>query len=197
MTWRKALIGVAEIIAFCLLLPLLFWSRMPLPEYSTFTAPSQILALVPGYTGIMLRRVWYRLTLSSCGSNLTVDWLGVIRTRESRIGDRCTLGVGSWVGWVSIGDDVMTGSGLTIVSGAEQHDFSDLDTPMRAQGGAKRRVVIENNVWIGAGATIMTDVSTGTVIGAGSVVTRTYPPNMVIAGNPARVIRDRAAPGTS
>ncbi len=188
---RAVAVKAAEAVGLILLLPFLLWSRLPLPEFSAFTAPSQLLGLVPGYLGILLRRVWYRLTLRSCGRNFTVDWLGVVRTRDSEIGDRCTLGVAAWVGWVKIGNDVMTGSGLTILSGAAQHDFSDTSRPMREQGGGKRQVVIGDDVWIGANVAVLTDIAPGTVVGAGSVVTRSFEPRVVIAGNPARVLRAR------
>lgn len=188
---RVALLTGAQILAWLILLPFLLWSRLPLPEYSSFTAPSQLLAFVPGFLGILLRRVWYRSTLCACGTNLTVDWLAVIRTRQSEVGNRCTFGVGNWVGWVRVGDDVMTGSHVVFVSGARQHAFDDVGRPMRQQHGEKRQVVVGSDVWIGAQAVIMADVSPGTVIGAGSVVTRTHGEKCVIAGSPARVLRQR------
>lgn len=188
---RRAILRLAELLAFLVLLPLLFWSRLPLPEFTTFTAPSQWLSYLPGYSGILLRRVWYRHTLRRCGSNLTVDWLAVIRTRDTEIGDRCTLGIGNWVGWVRLGDDVMTGSYVVFLSGGQQHGFDDVSRPIRQQHGQKRRIIIGNDVWIGAHTVVMADVSPGTVIGAGSVVTRQYPEKSVIAGNPARVLRKR------
>lgn len=188
---RRAGLALAYVVAAVMLFPLLLWARLPLPEFSSFTAPSQLLSLVPGYLGILLRRVWYRLTLRHCGSNLTVDWLAVIRTRESEIGDRCTLGVANWLGWVRLGNDVMMGSHVALISGARQHDFSDLSRPMRQQHGAKRRLVIDDDVWIGTQAVVMADVTAGTVVGAGSVVTRSYPPQAIIAGNPARLLRYR------
>lgn len=185
-------VRIASAVAFVLLLPLLVWSRLPLPEFSVFTAPSQLLAFVPGYAGIMLRRVWYRCTLEKCGDNLTVDWLGVIRLRQSKVGHRCTFGVGAWIGWVDVGNDVMTGNGVTLLSGAGQHSFSDLTRPMRQQFGEKRQLVIGNDVWIGANVTILADVSSGTVIGAGSIVTKTFPEGNIIAGNPAKILSHRA-----
>lgn len=188
---RHGLLRFAEFLAFILLLPLWLWSRLPFPEFTAFTAPSQWLSYLPGYSGILLRRVWYRHTLRRCGSHLTVDWLAVIRTRESEIGDRCTLGVGSWVGWVLLGDDVMTGSHVVFVSGARQHGFDDTSRPMRQQHGQKCQVKVGNDVWIGAQTVVMADVSSGTVIGAGSVVTRQHSALSVIAGNPARVLRKR------
>lgn len=57
-------------------------------------------------------------------------------------------------------------------------------------------IIIGNDVWIGAGATILSGVQIGdgAVIGAGSVVTRSIPPYIVAAGNPATIVRDRFAP---
>lgn len=188
---RDVALGACYVLGAVLLAPLLLWSRLPLPEFSTFTAPSQLLALIPGYFGILLRRVWYRLTLRHCGSNFTVDWLAVIRTRNSEVGDRCTLGVGSWAGWIRLGNDVMTGSHVALISGARQHDYSDVSRPMREQHGAKRRLVIADDVWIGTRAVVMADIALGTVVGAGSIVTRSYPPRTVIAGTPARLLRYR------
>jgi acetyltransferase-like isoleucine patch superfamily enzyme len=183
--------AVAYLTATLILLPLLAWSRLPLREFSAFTAPSQILSLIPGYFGILLRRVWYRLTLRHCGSNLTVDWLAVIRTRESEIGDRCTLGVANWIGWVHLGNDVMTGSHVVFTSGRRQHGFDDVSCTMRQQHGQKVQVKVGDDVWIGTKAVVMADVSAGTVIGAGSVVTQMHPEYCVIVGSPAHVLRKR------
>jgi virginiamycin A acetyltransferase len=57
-------------------------------------------------------------------------------------------------------------------------------------------IIIGNDVWIGAGATILSGVQIGdgSVIGAGAVVTRAIPPYVVAAGNPATIVRDRFAP---
>lgn len=192
---RSLLLRLAETISFVILLPFLLWSRLPLPEYSAFTAPSQLLSYLPGFSGILLRRVWYRATLRRCGRNLTVDWLAVIRTRETEVGDRCTFGVSNWVSWARMGDDVMTGSHVVFISGTKQHKFEDDGRPMRQQHGQKRQVVIGDDVWIGTQSVVMADVSLGTVIGAGSIVTKTFPPKVVIAGNPARVLRSRGEKG--
>jgi len=188
---RRILTLLAEAIATLLLIPLLLWSRLPLPALSAFTAPSQLLSFVPGLSGILLRRVWYRWTLKSCGRNLTMDWLAVIRLPGTTVGNNCTFGVANWIGFAAIGDDVMTGSHVNVLSGREQHGFADVERPMRLQHGEKRQLTIGSDVWIGAQAVVMADVSGGTVIGAGSIVTKTFPPRTIIAGNPARVLRAR------
>ena len=191
MDMRRLFVSLAEAVALLLLLPLLLWSRLPLSPFSGFTAPSQLLSLVPGRIGVLLRRVWYRRTLKSCGRNLTVDWLAVIRVPDTSVGNHCTFGVANWIGLATIGDDVITGSHVVILSGRAQHGFADLDRPMRLQHGEKQRLTLASNVWIGAQAVIMADVSEGTVIGAGSIVTKTFPPRAIVAGNPARVLRLR------
>jgi hypothetical protein len=191
MDMRRLLISLAEAIALLLLLPLLLWSRLPLSPFSSFTAPSQLLSLIPGLAGVLLRRVWYRCTLKSCGRNLTVDWLAVIRVPDTSVGNHCTFGIANWIGLAAIGDDVITGSHVVILSGGAQHGFAELGRPMRLQHGVRQGLTLASDVWIGAHAVIMADVSEGTVIGAGSIVTKTFPPRSVVAGNPARVLRLR------
>ena len=88
----------------------------------------------------------------------------------------------------------MTGSHVALISGARQHDFSDLSRPMREQHGKKQQLIIESDVWIGTQVVVMADVSQGTVIGAGSIVTKKHPMNAILAGNPVRVLRYRNQP---
>jgi len=184
---------VARGIARMLLLPMLLWFRMPLRDFSRFTAPSQLLSFIPGVTGVLLRRLWYEQTLVRCGEHLTVDWLAVFRTRLTEVGDNCTFGVGTWIGRARIGDDVLTGNHVTLLSGGRQHAFEDITQPMRLQHANIRQIEIGSDVWIGSHAVILNDVSSGTVIGAGSIVTKTFAANAVIVGNPARILRIRGA----
>jgi serine acetyltransferase len=59
------------------------------------------------------------------------------------------------------------------------------------RAGADAPIIIERNVWLGANVTVLKGVTIGenTMVGTGSLVTQTLPPNVVAAGSPARVIR--------
>jgi acetyltransferase-like isoleucine patch superfamily enzyme len=85
---------------------------------------------------------------------------------------------------------VAIGSGTHILSGKHQHGFEDLDTPILEQKGYYEQITIGENSWIGNGSVIMANLGRHNIIGAGSVITRDTEDFKVIAGNPARVIRD-------
>lgn len=107
------------------------------------------------------------------------------------IGDRVYLNVMCTIldcNEVRIGDHVMIGPAVQIYTAAH-----DLVAESRNQGWeVAKPIVIEENVWIGGGAILLPGVTIGrnAVVGAGAVVTRSVPANTVVAGNPARVIRE-------
>lgn len=89
---------------------------------------------------------------------------------------------------ITIGDDVMLAPKVGLYTAGHA-----LDAAERAAGGCFARPInIGNAVWIGAGVSILPGVTIcdGAVVGAGSVVTRDVPPCTVVAGNPARVLRE-------
>jgi len=67
---------------------------------------------------------------------------------------------------------------------------------MQAQGVTRAGIVIEDDCWLGAGAKILDGVTVGagSVVGAGAVVTRSFPPKSVIGGVPAKLLRHRFEP---
>lgn len=87
---------------------------------------------------------------------------------------------------ITIGDDAMIGPNVSLITSGHPLPPSE-----RRGGIIAKPIVIGSNVWIAAGATIIGGVRVGenSVVGAGSVVTRDVPPNTLVAGNPARVIR--------
>jgi acetyltransferase-like isoleucine patch superfamily enzyme len=95
---------------------------------------------------------------------------------------------------VTLEDDVLLGSHVSITNGAAQHGIDRLDIPIREQPGTWPRVTIGQDTWIGDRAVIMADVGKHCVIGAGSVVTTPIPDCTIAVGVPARVVRSRVSP---
>lgn len=93
------------------------------------------------------------------------------------------------LGGLDIGDDVMIGPNVSLITSGHPLE------PSRRHGFTTAKpIVIERNVWIAAGATVIGGVTVGenSVVAAGSVVTRDVPANTLVGGNPARVIRSIA-----
>ena len=87
-------------------------------------------------------------------------------------------------GGIRIGDRTKLGPNVTLVT------TNHLLEPEERRWMVSRPVVLGEDVWVGAGAIILSGVTVGdgAVVGAGSVVTKDVPPRTVVAGNPARVL---------
>lgn len=76
---------------------------------------------------------------------------------------------------------------------SQNHEYGCLATPIREQGYFRAKVIIDDDVWIGAGAIILPGVriARGTVVAAGAVVTSSTSPFDVIGGVPAKLLKTR------
>ena len=94
-------------------------------------------------------------------------------------------------GLITIGNNVMMSPGVSIY--AENHNFLDSTLPMKEQGVTVSFVTIEDDCWIASNSCILAGVTIGkgSVVAAGSVVTKNVPPYSVVAGIPATVIKSR------
>lgn len=106
------------------------------------------------------------------------------------MGECANIGNHAWIrgnGELILGNHIMMGEFVTIYT--QDHDVSRIDS----EGMIIEDVTIGNNVWIGGRVIILKGVAIGdnSVVGAGSIVTRDVPPNSIVAGNPARVIKIR------
>ncbi len=117
----------------------------------------------------------------------TIGWWG----GEGRIevGDNVLLMNGIRLGSASaiiIGDDCML-AGYCYLTDADWHDVHD----RTSSPGKTAPIVLERGVWIGDSAIVCKGVRIGenSIVGAGSVVTKDVPPNVVVAGNPARIVK--------
>lgn len=162
------------------------------PE-KAFPGWSQAFSLVPGLSGVYLRRSFYRLVLPQCEADTCLCFGTVLSHPTARIGRRVYAGVYCCLGDVTLEDDVLLGSRVSIPNGGRQHGIERLDIPIREQEGKWPRVTIGRDSWIGEGALVMADVGKHCVIGAGSVVTQAIPDYAIANGVPARVVRFRNA----
>lgn len=141
------------------------------------------------------------------------------RNGSIRFGENCVIGDGAIIqGNVEFGDDcsvqpytlivgygtsedrsgqITIGNGVRIAAHgmmiAANHNFSNPEKPIHGQGMTFEPITLEDDIWIGGRVNITAGVSIGygSVIGAGSVVTRDIPPMSIAAGVPAKVIRQR------
>ena len=117
----------------------------------------------------------------SCINNAVGD---VIIGDHTRIGLHNTI-----IGPVMIGSHVNLAQGITVT--ALNHNFEDTEKRIDEQGVSTNPVTIGDDIWIGANAVILPGVSIGrhSVIAAGAVVTKDVPPHSLVAGVPAKIIR--------
>ena len=128
-------------------------------------------------------------------------WLGDYSVIESfatinnavgdvRIGDYTRIGLhNTIIGPVTIGNHVNLAQGITVT--ALNHNFEDSNKRIDEQGVSTNPVTIEDDIWIGANAVILPGVTIGhhSVVAAGAVVTKDVPPHSLVAGVPAKVIK--------
>lgn len=167
-----------------------------------------------------LRHLWFRAQGMAIGPGTRLGRISVAWPQAVRLGSHCLLDnhvqlhyqgpnplqrqilIGNNVylaadvqlnsqAHIQIGDDVMIGAGTRLID--HNHGFRSLERPMRAQPIEAAPISIEDDVWIGANVIILKGITVGrgSVIGAGSVVTRSIPPGQIWVGNPARFVRSR------
>lgn len=111
-----------------------------------------------------------------------------------KVGNNSSIGPYSYIGcsgYIELGDNVMMSPRVSIYS--ENHNFSQSDIPMIQQGITRSFVKIEDDCWLAANSVILAGVTVGkgSVVAAGSIVTKDVPPYSIVAGNPARIIKNR------
>lgn len=150
-----------------------------------------------------VRRRLLMLLLRPCfrrvGRNFRFDPDGHYTFATISVGDDVFVGPGAYLNsplsTISIGDGVMIGPDVMMIGG--NHNISEAGVPMcevhHKRPTDDQPIRVESDVWIGARVTILKNVviGRGSVIAAGSVVTRDVPPFVIAAGVPARVIRAR------
>ena len=185
---------VANLVARLLVLPAFVAYQIGcvvLGPVKAFAGWSQALCLLPGLTGEYLRRAFYQLALARCGQDVCLTFGTVISHHTASLGDRVYVGAFCVLGDVTLEEDVLLGSHVSIINGGKQHGIERLDVPVREQPGQWRRITIGRDSWIGDRSVVLASVGRHCIVGAGSVVVTPLDDYAIAVGNPARVLRYR------
>jgi len=156
-----------------------------------FLTVSELFSLIPFLFGIIIREVFYKKTLKSCGDNVVIEFGVVFYYKNISVGDNVLISMQTTIHHCDIGSNVLIGGGCRLLSGSKQHNYARIDIPMSQQGGQIKKIKIGHDVWIGDNSVIMDDIEKGCIVGAGSIVTRKIDAYSICAGNPATIIGKR------
>lgn len=192
---REGLKCVARVLATAAVLPLwltFLLQRALIGRDRAVEHFSEVTSLLPGLSGRYLRRAFLALVLDECHPTATVCFGVLFSKAGARLGENVYVGPRCHLGLVTLERDVLLAAGVHVTSGARTHGM-DPTRPIRDQETAVSRVRVGAGAWVGSACVVMSDVGAGTVVGAGAVVTRPLPDNVVAAGVPATVLRARDA----
>lgn len=136
------------------------------------------------------------------GDNVSIGAFSrvIVSTSLNEIGDKISIGsnvgIGEFAylggaGSLEIGDECIIGQYLSCHP--ENHNYQDTTISIRHQGVTRKGIKIGENCWIGSKVTILDGVTigNGSIIAAGSVVTKSFPENSIIGGVPAKLLKTR------
>lgn len=186
---RRLAVLIATVFAY----PLALCAKMARGD-DVFCAIGQFLALFPGKTGSYIRVAYYRNVLPCCSGKGYIGFGTFFSHTDTRIEDGFYIGAYCIIGMARIGRDCTIGSHVSVLSGKNQHGFSQIDVPIQKQPGRFEPVHIGENCWIGERSVIMADLGRQCVVGAGSVVAKSFGEHSIVGGNPARILGQVGGP---
>lgn len=194
---REFVKSIARLLATVAILPelLSFWVRAGLlGRDRALESSTQTLGLIPGLPGQYLRRAFLACVLEACHPSAAIGFGVLFSKAGTRIGANVYIGPRCHIGLADIESNVLLAAGVHVPSGLRMHGIDDPTRPIREQEGVTTRVRIGAGAWIGSAAVVMADVGRNTVVGAGAVVTKPLPDDVIAAGVPSRIVRQRFQP---
>lgn len=150
---------------------------------------------LPAFPGFLLRHLLCKILFKELRGFIWVQSrVEIVNANRISCGRCVGINSGSYInalGGITFGDFVLIGSNVTISAGV--HPIDGPGSEIYERPCIPKEIVIEDGVWIGAGAVIMPGVrlGKGSVVGANAVVTKSTEPHSVNVGVPARCIRQR------
>ncbi len=186
----KNLIAITFIIIVSPLI-IMHLALIPFSKNGLFLFSVQFLSLIPGKIGSYCRIAFNRVAMTHCHPETVIGFATLFSQIDTEIHQGVYIGPQCNIGMCKLGKNTLIASGVHIMSGSNQHNFEDIDTPVQQQGGKFEKIEIGEDSWVGNGCLIMANIGKKCVIGAGSVVTKNIPDYSIAVGNPAKVINIR------
>lgn len=152
--------------------------------------------MTKGIKGIVLRYALLKSIATQCGDNVSIQpGVYLLNPEKVSFGNNVSVHPMCYLdasGEIIIGNDVSIAHGVTVMS--TEHIFEDIYKPIKDQGIIEQKTIINDNVWIGAKATILAGnkIGAGSIIAANAVVTKDVPNYTIVGGIPARTIKTRS-----
>lgn len=147
-----------------------------------------------GKIGLLLRYIFLKNCCKSIGNNVSIQPnVFLFNLQDIEIGDNVSIHPMCYIegaGGVVIGNDVSIAHASTLIS--TSHTWEDLNLPIKYNKETFGKIVIESDVWIGAGVRVLAGVKIEkrSIIAAGAVVNKHVDANSIVGGVPAKKIKD-------
>lgn len=152
-----------------------------------------------GVVGMGIRYILIKSIAKKCGDNVSIHpGVYIFNTENLEIGSHVSIHPMSYIEpgsdtkeGIVIGKNVSIAHSVTIM--ATNHNYESIDVPIKDQGVTTKKVIIEENVWIGAKVTILSgrNIGCGSIIASNSVVTKDILQYTIVGGIPSKLIKSR------
>lgn len=148
-----------------------------------------------GSIGLALRYILIKSLAKKCGDNVSIHTNVIIFSPENlELGSNISIHPFCYIdatGTIIIGNDVSIAHASTIMS--TEHNYENIDIPIKDQGCQKKLTIVHDNVWIASGVRVLagTVINMGTIVAAGAVIKGQLQPNSIYGGIPAKLLKER------
>lgn len=148
----------------------------------------EILSVCPTVIGEYMRLAYYWAVCTSVSLDASFLFGSMLARRKTIIRSGVVVGAYCIFGYVDIGENVLFGARVSVLSGKYQHGRPGDLAENREATGEFQVIRIGSNSWIGQDSVILAKVGENCTVGAGSVVFKDVPDNTTVMGNPARKV---------